>query len=88
MRCFHKLSGEIICISTTQDITDIDPVRVIVIENNVDVAKDNRDLVELCNAISPKYFAMMMKEVDGFCSFFHRLFSNYPILCDPIMKCF
>lgn len=77
----HKLAGEDVDITTTKlDITNLDAIREVVIENdvkvivncaawtNVDGAEDPEkyDLVELLNATAPKNLAIAMKEVNGF----------------------
>lgn len=76
----HKLAGDDIDTSTTKlDITDLDAIRAIVKENNVNVivncaawtnvdgaeAPENYDLVELLNAMAPENLAIAMKEVGG-----------------------
>jgi len=76
----HKLAGGDIDISTTKlDITNLDAIRKMVKENdvnvivncaawtNVDGAEDPEkyDLVELLNAKSPENLAIAMKEVNG-----------------------
>lgn len=76
----HKLAGEDVDISTTKlDITNLDAIRQMVKENdvnvilncaawtNVDGAEDPEkfDLVELLNATAPKNLAIAMKEVNG-----------------------
>ena len=76
----HKLAGEDVDTSTTKlDITNLDAIRQMVKENdvnvilncaawtNVDGAEDPEkfDLVELLNATAPKNLAIAMKEVNG-----------------------
>jgi len=76
----HKLAGEDIDTSTTKlDITNLDAIRKMVKENdvnvifncaawtNVDGAEDPEkyDLVESLNAKAPENLALSMKEVDG-----------------------
>ena len=76
----HKLAGDDIDSSTTKlDITNLDAIREMVMENdvkvivncaawtNVDGAEDPEkyDLVELLNATAPKNLAIAMKEVNG-----------------------
>ena len=73
-----KLAGEDIDTSTTKlDITDLEAIRKIVAENNVqaivncaaytnvDAAEDNSNLAELLNAKAPENLAIAMKEVGG-----------------------
>lgn len=77
---FHKLAGDDIDTSTVKlDITNLDAIRQMVKENdvqvivncaawtNVDGAEDQEkyDLVELLNAEAPKNLAIAMKEVNG-----------------------
>lgn len=77
----HKLAGENVDMSTTKlDITDIDAIRKMVKENdvevivncaawtNVDAAEDPEkyELVELLNAKAPENLALAMKGVGGF----------------------
>ena len=74
----NKLAGDDICTDTTHlDITNIEAVRQIVKEQNVDVivncaaytnvdkAEDNYDLAELLNAKAVENLAIAMKEVGG-----------------------
>ena len=74
----HKLAGECIDITTVKlDITDIEAIRKMVLENdvkaivncaaytNVDAAESNQDLAELLNAKAPQNLAMVMAEVGG-----------------------
>lgn len=74
----YKLAGEDVDTSTTNlDITNLDAIRVIVKENNVnvivncaaytnvDAAEDHQDLAELLNAKAPENLAIAMKEVNG-----------------------
>ena len=73
-----KLAGEDIKTDTINlDITNLDAIRVIVKENNVnvivncaaytnvDAAEDHQDLAELLNAKAPENLAIAMKEVNG-----------------------
>lgn len=74
----HKLAGEGVDITTVKlDVTDIDAIRKMVLENdvkaivncaaytNVDAAETNQDLAELLNAKAPQNLAMVMAEVGG-----------------------
>ena len=74
----HKLAGEEIDTTTTKlDITNLDAIRQMVQENNVDAivncaawtnvdaAEDHYDLAELLNAKAPENLAIAMKEVGG-----------------------
>ncbi len=74
----HKLAGECVDITTVKlDITDIEAIRKMVLENdvkaivncaaytNVDAAESNQDLAELLNAKAPQNLAMVMAEVGG-----------------------
>lgn len=76
----HKLAGEDIDTSTTNlDITNLDAIRKMVVENKVDVivncaawtnvdgaeAPEKYDIVELLNAKAPDNLAIAMKEVNG-----------------------
>lgn len=76
----HKLAGDDVDTTTTKlDITNLDAIRKMVKENdvevivncaawtNVDGAEDpeKRELVELLNAKAPENLAIAMKEVDG-----------------------
>ena len=76
----HKLVGQDVDTTTVKlDITNIDSIREIVIENNVKVIvncaawtnvdgaedPDNYELVELLNAKAPENLAIVMKEVNG-----------------------
>ena len=76
----HKLAGKDVNTSTTKlDITNLNAIRKMVIENdvkvivncaawtNVDGAEEpeKRELVELLNAKAPENLAVAMKEVDG-----------------------
>jgi len=74
----HKLAGEGVDITTVKlDITNIEAIRKMVIENNVkaivncaaytnvDAAESNQDLAELLNAKAPQNLAMIMAEVEG-----------------------
>lgn len=73
-----KLAGEDIKTDTQHlDITDIDAIRAVVNENdvnvivncaaftNVDAAEDHQELAEKLNADAPKNLAIAMKEVNG-----------------------
>lgn len=73
-----KLAGEDIKTGTQHlDITDIDAIRAVVKENdvnvivncaaytNVDAAEDHQELAELLNAKAPENLAIAMKEVNG-----------------------
>ena len=73
-----KLAGEDIKTDTQNlDITDLDAIRTIVKENdvnvvvncaaytNVDAAEDHQELAELLNAKAPENLAIAMKEVNG-----------------------
>lgn len=73
-----KLAGDDIKTDTQHlDITDLDAIRAIVKENdvnvivncaaytNVDAAEDHQELAEKLNADAPKNLAIVMKEVDG-----------------------
>ena len=73
-----KLAGEDIKTDTQHlDITDIDAIRTVVKENdvnvivncaaytNVNAAEDHQDLAELLNAKAPENLAIAMKEVNG-----------------------
>ena len=73
-----KLSGDDIKTDTQHlDITNLDAIRAIVKENdvnvivncaaytNVDAAEDHQELAEKLNADAPKNLAIVMKEVDG-----------------------
>ena len=74
----HKLAGDKVDVSTVKlDITDLDAVRSMVRENNVnaivncaaytnvDAAETNQDLAELLNAKAPQNLASAMNEVGG-----------------------
>lgn len=74
----QKLAGDGVDVSTVKlDITDIESVRMIVRENdvdvivncaaytNVDAAETNQELAELLNAKAPQNLAITMKEVGG-----------------------
>ena len=74
----HKLAGECVDITTVKlDITDIEAIRKMVLENNVkaivncaaytnvDAAESNQDLAELLNAKAPQNLAVVMAEVGG-----------------------
>ena len=74
----YKLAGDDVDLNTTNlDITDINSIRAIVKENNinvivncaaytnVDAAEDHYDLAELLNADAPESLAKVMKEVNG-----------------------
>ena len=74
----HKLAGDCVDITTVKlDITDIEAIRKMVLENdvkaivncaaytNVDAAESNQDLAELLNAKAPQNLAMVMAEVGG-----------------------
>ena len=76
----HKLAGEEVDTTTTKlDITNLDAIRAMVKENdvevivncaawtNVDGAEDSEkyELVELLNAKAPENLSVAMKEVDG-----------------------
>ena len=74
----HKLAGDGVDTTTVKlDITDIDAIRKMVLENdvkaivncaaytNVDAAETNQDLAELLNAKAPQNLAMVMAEVGG-----------------------
>jgi dTDP-4-dehydrorhamnose reductase (EC 1.1.1.133) len=76
----HKLAGEDVDISTVKlDITNLDAVRQMVKENDVNVIvncaawtnvdgaedPDKYDLVELLNAKAPENLAIAMKEING-----------------------
>ena len=74
----HKLAGDDIDTNTVKlDITDLDAIRKMVKENNIDVivncaaytnvdsAEDNKELAELLNAKAPENLAIAMKEVNG-----------------------
>lgn len=64
--------------TTILDITDLDAIRCIVKDNNVqvvincaaytnvDAAESNQELAELLNAKAPENLALAMKEVNGF----------------------
>ena len=73
-----KLAGEDIKSDTRHlDITDLDTIRAVVKENdvnvivncaaytNVDAAEDHQELAELLNAKAPENLAIAMKEVNG-----------------------
>ena len=74
----HKLAGDDVDTTTTKlDITNLDAIRAIVNENdvnvivncaaytNVDAAEDHQELAELLNAKAPENLAIAMKEVGG-----------------------
>lgn len=74
----NKLAGDGIDMSTTRlDITDLEAIRKIVLENdvraivncaaytNVDGAESNQELAEMLNAKAPENLAIAMKEVGG-----------------------
>ena len=74
----HKLAGDKVDVSTVKlDITDLDAVRSMVRESNVnaivncaaytnvDAAETNQDLAELLNAKAPQNLASAMNEVGG-----------------------
>ena len=74
----QKLAGDKVDVSTVKlDITDLDAVRSLVRENNVnaivncaaytnvDAAETNQDLAELLNAKAPQHLASAMNEVGG-----------------------
>ncbi len=74
----HKMAGNDVNIETTKlDITDLDAIRRMIVENevkvivncaaytNVDGAESNQDLAELLNAKAPENLAVAMKEADG-----------------------
>lgn len=74
----HKLAGDSVDTTTVKlDITDIEAIRKIVLENdvkvivncaaytNVDAAETNQDLAELLNAKAPQNLAAVMAEVGG-----------------------
>lgn len=74
----HKLAGDKVDVSTVKlDITDLDAIRKMVLENgvsvivncaaytNVDAAETNQDLAELLNAKAPQNLASAMNEVGG-----------------------
>ena len=74
----HKLAGDDVDVSATNlDITDIEAIRMMVKENNVnvivncaaytnvDAAESNQQLAELLNAKAPENLAIAMKEVNG-----------------------
>lgn len=73
-----KLAGDDIKTDTVHlDITDLDAIRTVVKENdvnvivncaaytNVDAAEDHQELAELLNAKAPENLAIVMKEVNG-----------------------
>ncbi len=79
IKMLHKLAGDSIDISTMYlDITDIDAIRRVVKDynvnaivncaayTNVDAAESNYDLAELLNATAPENLAIVMREVGGF----------------------
>lgn len=72
------MAGADVDISTKHlDITDLDAIRQVVLENgvdaivncaaytNVDAAEDHEDLAELLNAKAPENLPIVMKEVNG-----------------------
>ena len=74
----HKLAGDSVDTTTVKlDITDIEAIRKIVLENdvkaivncaaytNVDAAETNQELAELLNAKAPQNLAEVMTEVGG-----------------------
>ena len=78
LKMLHKLAGDDVDTSTHKlDITDIEAIRRIVKEENinvivncaaytnVDAAEENYDLAELLNAQAPKNLSIAIKEVNG-----------------------